>query len=401
MTFMQHQDSLPPQEHTPLPSLGGVALISPHGLPALSWTHRHGRMGGAEVQLGLLARQLAAHGESVQLIVAHPDASMEGQYLQGVRVIRSHHPQQGWPVLRFVHPRASGLWQAMHRSCARVFIASTAGMELGLAALFCQKHQRQLVFRVASDSDCDPARVMIRYARDRWLYHWGLHHAHAVWVQSQTQADLLWKHHRLPSQIMPGLVETPAHPAQPAAPSVDVLWMGNIRAVKRPLLALDVAERCPQWRFHLAGGPTDGETELFEAVKARCALHPHISFSGAVPYLENNQWFSSCRVLLNTSSVEGFPNTFLQAWAFHKPVVTLFDPDGVVQREGLGCTASSPEGLLPALESLLNNPAHYAHTQHLVAQYLRTHRHAPQLLQVYLQALQGLKSSSAPSPHLA
>jgi len=39
------------------------------------------------------------------------------------------------------------------------------------------------------------------------------------------------------------------------------------------------------------------------------------------------------------------------------PVVTLIDPDGVIEREGLGVAAGSPAGIASAVRALLDDPA--------------------------------------------
>ena len=39
------------------------------------------------------------------------------------------------------------------------------------------------MFRVASDTDCDGSRLLVRFARDRWLYAYGLKRAHAILAQ--------------------------------------------------------------------------------------------------------------------------------------------------------------------------------------------------------------------------
>jgi glycosyltransferase involved in cell wall biosynthesis len=65
--------------------------------------------------------------------------------------------------------------------------------------------------------------------------------------------------------------------------------------------------------------------------------------------------FSRAKLFLNTSQIEGFPNTFLQAWVRGVPVVTFFDPDSLVKQRQLGRTASDFEDMVNAIESLLSD----------------------------------------------
>ncbi len=61
--------------------------------------------------------------------------------------------------------------------------------------------------------------------------------------------------------------------------------------------------------------------------------------------------------LVNTSSVEGFPNTFLHAWAHGVPVLTLeIDPDDTIARNRIGVVGGTIDGLAAAARRLLADP---------------------------------------------
>jgi glycosyltransferase involved in cell wall biosynthesis len=82
---------------------------------------------------------------------------------------------------------------------------------------------------------------------------------------------------------------------------------------------------------------------------------PNVTCLGAVPYSEVGRLFSRARVFLNTSEIEGFPNTFLQAWIRGVPVATFFDPDHLVSREQLGHSAATVEELEKGLDMLVRD----------------------------------------------
>jgi glycosyltransferase involved in cell wall biosynthesis len=256
-------------------------------------------------------------------------------------------------VFRFVHPRWSGLWSALMRADADLYYTSCAGMEVGLLALYCRHFGKRFVFRSASDTDCDRSRLLVRHARDRWLYAYGLRRADAILVQSASQADMLLRSYRLPGRVAGMLVE----PAQaPSTHDLDVLWVGNIYRLKRPDRVLWLAARLPHLAFHMVGGAVPGEEALHARMRDAAAQFPNLTFHGHLSYPDANSLFGRAKLLLNTSEVEGFPNTYLQAWIRGVPVVTLIDPDRVIEREGLGIAVRSPAGLVGAIASLLGSP---------------------------------------------
>lgn len=331
-----------------------ICFVGLDNLPVLAPEYRQHTIGGESVQHTLLGRALARRGQDVSMVVGDYGQS-DGADWQAIRVFKAYRPDAGLPVLRFIHPRWTGMWSALTRADADIYYTSCAGMHVGLVALFCRRFGKRFVFRTASDTDCDRSRLLVRYARDRWLYAYGLRRANAILVQSASQAESLARSYGLASQVAAMLVEKP----QPdtAARNIDVLWVGNIRRVKRPDRVLELAERLPNMSIHMVGGPLPGEESLFRDVMRAVAAATNISFHGRLSYWDANDLYGRARVLVNTSDVEGFPNSYLQAWIRGVPVVTLIDPDRVIEREGLGIAARSSAQIPDAVRTLLADPA--------------------------------------------
>lgn len=330
-----------------------ICLLGLDSLPVLASEYRGRAVGGESVQRALLARALARRGHDVSMVVADLGQA-DGARWGAVRTFRAYRPDAGVPVLRFIHPRWSGIWSALERADAELYYTSCAGMQVGLLALFCRRHRRRFVFRSASDTDCDGARLLVRFARDRWLYEYGLRRADAILVQSAAQAAALARNYGLSGRVAGMLVEAPhAAPAR----DIDVLWVGNARRLKRPDRVLELAARLPQAKIHMAGGPLPGEERLFHAVRKEAAAHRNVTFHGPLPYREANDLYSRAKLLLNTSDIEGFPNSYLQAWIRGVPVVTLIDPDGVIGREGLGEVVAPAARMADSVARLLGDRA--------------------------------------------
>jgi len=312
-------------------------------------------IGGETVQHVLLARAWRDLGYDVSVIV-FDDGQGARRVVDGITVIAAHSRNGGLPGLKFFHPRASKLFSALAAADADVYYQSPAGAFTGITAWFCRMTGRKFIFRVASDSDCEKEHSRIGLWRDRKLYEYGLRHADLVAVQTGVQGNMLRENHGLESSVVNMLVEPPRRSTPPVRKDIDVLWLGNLRSLKRPEMVLELARQLPDVHFTLAGGPCPfpwGYT-YFDDVKAAAARLPNVSMPGGVRYTESGEWFDRARIFLNTSSIEGFPNTFLQAWIRGVPVVSFFDPDGLIRRMQLGQVATTIDDMREFIRGLLD-----------------------------------------------
>jgi glycosyltransferase involved in cell wall biosynthesis len=310
-------------------------------------------IGGESIQHVLLARAWRDLGHDVTIIV-HDEGQGAKREHDGITAIAAHTRRGGIPGMRFFHPRATRLLSALIAADADVYYQSPAGAYTGITAWFCRATGRRFIFRVASDSDCEKEHGRLQFWRDRKLYNFGLRRADFVAAQTEFQAQLLRENHGIESAVLNMMVEVPRNGA-PVEKDIDVLWLSNLRALKRPELALELARQLPNVNFMLAGGPMPGGETYFEDVRAAAARLPNVSMHGAVRYADSGNLFDRAKIFLNTSSIEGFPNTFLQAWIRGVPVVSFFDPDSLVQRLQLGHIANSLDEMREAIRGFLED----------------------------------------------
>jgi glycosyltransferase involved in cell wall biosynthesis len=329
-----------------------ICFVGLNNLAVLAPEHDPSGVAGEPLQQTLLATAIARRGYSVSMVVAD-HGQPDGATWERVTTYKAYSQKAGLPILRFVHPRWTRLWSAMKRADADVYYASCAGALAGQIAMFCARHARRFVFRIASDSDCMRSSLLTKhwYWRDWWMYQQALRRADSILVQSARQQELLLGNFGAHSSIAPLLVDAGRSDLGFQDRDIDALWVANLRAVKRPDVLLDVAERSPGLRFHMVGGPLRVALELFQTSKSRAA-RLGVHFHGALEYRETNALYGRARVFVNTSDLEGFPNTYAQAWASGTPVVAFFDPDGIIARHGLGATVTTREQMVEAVQRL-------------------------------------------------
>ena len=310
-------------------------------------------MGGEAVQHGLLATQFAGLGHDVSTIVLDYGKD-DSRTVSDIRLIKSYRPGAGFPGVRFFYPKLSTLWRCLKEADSDVYYQSPAGSLTGITAHFCRRYKRKFVFRIASDANCVPNEQLIRLWRDRKIYEYGLRNADIRAVQTEHQKQLLLDNYGLDSVVVNMVVE-PAESIGFEDRDQDVLWVNNLRDVKRPRVALQVARALPEVSFEMIGGKSRGSGDLYDRVEKESAELSNVRFLGSKPYAYVNQRLTKSKILLNTSSLEGFPNTFLQSWIRGTPVVTTFDPDNKVQSYGLGFSTDSTEELPNLISRSLND----------------------------------------------
>lgn len=361
-----------------------ICFVGLENLPVLAPEYGSHGIGGEQVQHTLMARALARQGHEVSMVVADYGQA-DGSVWQGVKTYKAFRMGAGVPVLRYVYPRWTGMWAALARADADLYYVSCAGMQVGLVAMFCHRHGRRFIYKIAHDRDCEPDNLLIQYGRDKRLYEYGLRRAGAIIAQSAQQQASMLANYGLNSTVAHMLVDGTERILPWAERNIDVLWVNNLRQFKRPDLLLDLAEAVPHLQFHMIGGEQSGFADLFAAISARARTIPNLTFHGRVPYHQMDQMYARAKVFVNTSDTEGFPNSYLQAWIRGTPVVAFFDPDGVNQRNALGATPSDLAAMAQAVKQLCADQAAWENVSVRCASFMQAHYGDQHILAPYLR----------------
>jgi glycosyltransferase involved in cell wall biosynthesis len=316
-----------------------VCFVGLSNLPVLAREFGQYGSGGAEVQQTLIAKALVRRGFPVSMVVGDYGQADNSQW-DGITTYKAYRRDAGLPVLRFFHPRWTRVWAAMKRADADIYYVMCAGMEIAEVALFARAYKRKVIFGIASDSDCDPRTLLVRFWRDKQLYRLGLRLADAVLAQTEAQRIALQRNYGRSSVVVKSLAAPAVASHVLADRDISVLWVSNIQQLKRPDLLLELASRMNDLQFAIIGGPVVGHESLYEDVARRCATLANVKFYGPVPYHDVSDFYARARVFVNTSDIEGVPNSYLQAWAHGTPVVAFLDPNGVIATSHLGAVAT-------------------------------------------------------------
>ncbi len=338
-------------------------------------------VGGAEVQLVQFARLLQARRWSVSFVAEDSGHGQEVSSPEGIRILASYRPSVGGSAIGWGTHKWPRLWRALCRADADIYVTRGGGWLTGAVALFARLRGRKSVFWIASQQDVADYGAQTQLPRHvRACYRYGIRHCDAIIAQTQEQRTLMMQALGCNPTVIPNLwIPDNGEVREVEAGDVGVLWVGNIRPRKRPEMALEVAERLPELRLTMIGGPVPGSEELYQRVVRRADELGNVDCLGHVPHDEIHAYYARATALLHTSETEGFPNVFLEAWGHGVPVVSTLDPDHVIRQHCLGAVCKTRAELALRLRELCNDGRRRDAMGQAAIGYVRRH-HSPRAI---------------------
>ncbi|HUT29818.1 MAG TPA: glycosyltransferase family 4 protein [Sedimentisphaerales bacterium] len=321
----------------------GVCFIAPKAYPLFNRDVEE-FFGGAEVDLYLLANELAKDGNFKVSFITADYGQEETAVIGGVTVIKS---------LDFKKNPLSGairIWQAMRKADADVYMLKTASPGVPLVAAFCLLHKKVFAYKTASGKECNG-----RYLKEHFLlgrtFVWSLRKAGVVFAQKVADKENLERTTGISAVVLPN-----GHllPALSEHERNIILWVGRSDPVKRPGLFVELAKKVPDEHFVMICQRATGDKN-YEALVTRSNEVKNLEFIERVSFHNIKTYFQRAKVLVNTSSSEGFPNTFIQAGKWATTILTLkVNPDGFLDEYACGiCCNDDFHRLADSLRAML------------------------------------------------
>lgn len=186
------------------------------------------------------------------------------------------------------------------------------------------------------------------------LFEYGIRHADVRYAITDYEVECFGRM-GLTSTLYRPLIMPRTQP-RPLDKDIDLLWIARCQEIKRPHLFLDLVESLPDARCVMIA-PAENP-ELWRGVEARASRLPNLVFLERVPYREVQSFYDRAHVFVNTSTWEGFANSFIQAGQGEAAILSLaVNTDGLLDRFGAGyCAANDLKVFKTQAATLLANP---------------------------------------------
>ena len=322
--------------------------------------------GGSELQMALLAKALVRSGHEVVCF----DYEITEDFIttDGIKVLKIKGWYDGISVIRVFTHRIPKLYSLLKEQNADIYYCRMRDFMNILPYLAARKLKSKFIIAMASDLDASGFKMRLKYfyipsmRQMKWLifngllteiiHPWLLRKADMVFVQHEGQKQMLLRK-GIKSIQLNNLIDLSKLPVISNPVKKDFVYVGWLDKRKGIAEFFELVRRSPAHTFKVIGPPRD---KTGKACYEELKTFQNVSLLGELNHSDTLYHIGNSKALISTSPMEGFPNIFIEAWAYGIPVLSLFfDPGGVIKREGLGEVANGNlDKLVNSLESVGN-----------------------------------------------
>jgi len=325
-----------------------ICFVALGSLSLLTSNEKIKYAGGSEITHVLIGRELAKRGYEISFI-AYGEKN-EKNKVDNITIIKNLSQYNNFSRFK----ASLMLWKSLKEANADIYFQGSG--PAAIIPFFCIIHKKKYIKWIVSDSNllvdrlCNnshPLLLKISIFLD-------IKFAHKIIVQNLFQKEIVERKFNKKCVLIKNPIIISNRNNFIYNKNI-ILWVSTIRPVKQPYIFLKISELLPQYRFIMIGGKSEKERDLYDKIKEKSLTIPNLQFLGFVPHHKIQKYYEEASIFINTSEIEGFPNTFLEAWMYYTPVISLnVDPDEVICKEKLGMHSKTFDKIIQDINNLMS-----------------------------------------------
>ena len=303
-------------------------------------------------------------------------------------ILESFELNKGIPKLRLFTYRIPILLKVIKKYNPDFIIQGCATENTGILAFIALLLNKPFIHRVGSDMDVDGRVYKDFFFITKYLHKFGLARANHISCQNQYQYKKLRE--KFPNKSI-SILHNPYFFNKYNFENNTkeyIAWIGNFRYEKNLPALAEIAKKLPQYSFKIAG--TKFHTTDEDTIKGLEILEKlaNVEFVGHNSNDLIPEFLSKAYCLLNTSRLEGFSNTFLEAWAVGVPVVSTknVNPDYIITTYKLGIITDNYEEIPKKIDQLISDQQYKNFSQRCI-DYVKEKHDPVKLAQKFLNEM--------------
>ena len=308
--------------------------------------------GGAEVQLFLLSKAFSK-SKNFDVNIITGDYNLKQRKTKKYKNIKVHiiialNRNAIFPIKNYIL-----LLVKLIKLKPDIIIQRSATPRTGIIAFYRKIFKKKFVYSIAHDYDVNGVHAKGILGN---LYTFGLTRASYIIAQNLNQIKILekWQNRKF---FNISVIKSGYHIIPPNLEMKNtVLWVARAIRWKRPETYLKIADFFPNQTFIMICNKGTN-IKYWKEIKEKACTIPNLIFITFVLFEEINKYFKNAKVFINTSTHEGFPNTFIQAAKNKTPILSLnVNPDKFLTKYECGFFCDNNfKKMVNNLEILLTN----------------------------------------------
>ena len=343
-------------------------------------------IGGTEVQLYLIAQELLNHNFEVHYLTNDVE---QFEVIDGINLHPFRECQKNYEInyKRFV--------KIIEKIQPDIFYQRGRKSSTYYVGRYAYTNKIPFVFAASMDIDCKLLKKIPRLFQEKNIFRGFLNIPFTIYHDIKTlrsikkaniclsqskQQQLLFKQKlKLNSIVVKNYHPIPNYKHIYKDKPPVVLWLANIKGWKQPELFIEISRRLQNQnaKYILAGRMADEKYR--NRIESWANERQNFEYIENVDLNKSNDLMKHASIFVNTSlKNEGFPNTFIQAWAHKTPTITLyFDPDDIIKKNKMGyhskniCQLTNDVSFLIENDKLCNEMGNTAY-EYVKSEYSRT-----------------------------